>query len=329
MVCQNGMLLLYSTTMKLATMDIGSGTVRVLLAEVEGRHFHRVSIKRRITRLADCFAERRIDQESMRRTVDAVQEFAREARSFGAVEIRAACTGVTRRAANAGDFLAALREQAGLEPMVITGELEADISAHGAALELGFGEQPFMLMDIGGFSTEVAQVREGRIVQAVSLELGSVILAGRHLRNDPPTTAQLAACETQVRTTIRKKLKGLKESATNLGPLVGTAGTITNLLAMDLKMERYDPERINRGVLAATGIQKLFELMVSMPAEERLSIPGLEKGREDLLPAGAIICREIMHFFGVERLLVTEGGVLEGLAVFPEWPPPPDRVLTL
>jgi len=314
--------------MKLATMDIGSGTVRLLSAEVEGGQFHRLGVKRRITRLADGFAGKRITPESMRRTVEAAHDFAREARSFGAVEIRAACTGVTRRAANAGDFLAALREQAGLTPCVITGELEADISAHGAALELGFTDRPFMLLDIGGFSTEVALVREGRIAAAVSLELGAVMLAQQHLGDDPPTPAQLAACEAQVRMTMRKKLKKMSEAAAGAS-LVGTAGTVTNLLAMDLKMERYEPERINRGVLAAGAVMRLLALMVSMPTAERLAIPGLEKGREDLLPAGAIICREAMDFLGVQRMLVTEGGVLEGLALLPVWPPPAGVLLTL
>lgn len=313
--------------MKLATMDIGSGTVRVLLCRLTDGKFHREGVKRRITRLADNFAGGLIQEAPLARTLEAAIEFAREARAFGAGEIRVACTGVTRRASNAPDFLRELGEKAGLNPLVIAGELEAKISAMGAAVEKGFSEQPFYLLDIGGFSTEIARIRGGVPEAVVSLEIGAVALADRHFKNDPPTEAELAACLAEV--------KGIMPQAAHLraaepvGPLVGTAGTITNLAAIDMRMERYDPARINQAFLTARRVGDLLNLLVSMPAANRLSLPGLEKGREDVIPAGAVICREVMEYLGIARLLVTEGGLLEGLAVQPEWPPKDGVLLTL
>jgi exopolyphosphatase/guanosine-5'-triphosphate,3'-diphosphate pyrophosphatase len=312
--------------MKIATMDIGSGTVRVLMCRLEKGRYCTDQIKRRITRLADDFAGGRLHPVSLARTAAAARDLAREARSYGAVEIRAACTGVTRRATNAGEFLQALADDAGLDPVVIAGEFEAQLSAQGASSEAGLGDKPFVLIDIGGFSTEFAKIRGRDFAGAVSVEVGSVSLTDRHMKSDPPTPEQLAACAADVQAALGAldRLDGVA----SFGPPVGTAGTITTLAAIHLKMERYDPARLSGVVLTAPRIEELLALLVSMPAADRLSLPGLEKGREDLMPAGAIICREALQRLGAERLLVTEGGLLQGLALCPEWPPTEGRWLT-
>jgi exopolyphosphatase/guanosine-5'-triphosphate,3'-diphosphate pyrophosphatase len=309
--------------MKIATMDIGSGTVRVFMCRLEKDGYRVDGITRRITRLADGFAEGLIHPTALARTVAAARDLAREARAYGAVEIRAACTGVTRRAKNADAFLAALANDAGIDPVVIAGEFEAQLSARGAAAEVGLGDKPFVLIDIGGFSTEFAKIRGGDFAGAVSVEVGSVSLTNRHMKNDPPTPAQLEACAEDVRRNLAMldNLAGVE----SFGPPVGTAGTITTLAAVHLKMERYEPERINRSVLTAQEIDELLALFVSMPAVERLSLPGLEKGREDLMPAGTIICREGLRRLGADRILVTEGGLLQGLALHAKWPPTEGR----
>jgi len=312
--------------MKLATMDIGSGTVRVLMCHAEKGRYRREAVKRRITRLAEWFADGTIHPVAMDRTVAAARELAREARAFGAVEIRVACTGVARRAKNIDEYLARLTDEAGLDPVVIAGAFEAELSARGAGIESGLEDSPFILMDIGGFSTEVAQVRDRRLTGAVSMEIGAVMLTGKHFHNDPPTDQQLGACAQDVRAQL-SALASLGDLS-SFGPMVGTAGTITTLAAIDLKMERYEPERVNRHLLTEKRIDELLALFVSMTAADRLSLPGLEKGREDLMPAGTIICREIMAQAKIDRLLVTEGGLLEGIAVYPTWPPPEGRWLT-
>jgi exopolyphosphatase/guanosine-5'-triphosphate,3'-diphosphate pyrophosphatase len=305
--------------MKLATMDIGSGTVRALMCESAQPTLRDCVVRRRITRLADGFADGLIQPAALDRTVDAARDLAREARAFGVVEIRAACTGVVRRASNADVFLQALVDRAGLTPVLIDGEFEAQLSARGAASQVGLGDEPFVLLDIGGFSTELAMIQGGRFAGAVSVELGAVALTNKHFRDDPPTSAQLGACAAEARERAREydRLPELKV----FGPLVGTAGTITTLAAVDQKMERYDPSRINRHAMSVGRVRELLNLFVSMPAADRLALPGVEKGREDLMPAGTIICLEVMAHLGSYGLTVTEGGLLQGLALHDEWPP--------
>jgi exopolyphosphatase / guanosine-5'-triphosphate,3'-diphosphate pyrophosphatase len=313
--------------MKLATMDIGSGTVRVMLGHQEnGGRFERGSVHRTITRLADDFADGHIAASSMDRTVAAAKLLAQEARAFGAVEIRVSCTGVARRADNAAEFLSHLRDQAGLSPVLITGELEAAISSLGAATELGFLDRSFLLLDVGGFSTELAHVELGKVIGSISVDIGSVMLAQQYLESDPPTRTELNRCGGAVRTQL-EKLRVLGDLS-SVETLVGTAGSITNLAAMSLKMERYEPGRLNRVSLERAKIQDLIDLLVSMPAADRLALPGLEKGREDTLPAGGIIAREVLDFLSRPKLVVTEGGVLEGLAVWEAWPPGEGCLLT-
>lgn len=313
--------------MKTASMDIGSGTVRVLLGHRENGGCRRETVHRVITRLAEGFADELLSAASMARTVDAARRLAREARTFGAVEIRVSCTGVARRALNARDFLTALRDDAGLSPVLIEGELEAGLSSLGAALELAFTETPFLLLDIGGFSTEIGKIVDGCAHQATSIDVGSLALAQDFFHDDPPTRPQLLACERRVKDALVAKASA--DLLIGHGVLVGTAGSITNLAAMSLKMERYERGRLNRVRLSREKVQELLDLMVSMPAAARLALPGLEKGREDTIPAGAIICREVMDFLKADSLIVTEGGVLEGVAAWPEWPPERGALLTV
>jgi len=305
--------------MKIATLDIGSNTVRLLLGAVEQDALQREQVNRAITRLAGGFTDNRLHPEAIARTVDAVKEYARQARAFEAVEIRAVCTGVTRRANNAEYFLTELSEQAGLSVYLIDGNLEAGISALGGANEIGLTNQSFWLVDIGGFSTEIALVENAELERTVSLELGAVTLTETYLLSDPPTSTELAECRAHIERVLRQSPD--IPAAETVDTLVGTAGTITTLAAMDLKMERYEPYRLNRRMLDQEKIAELLSKMIAVPAVERLTMPGLEKGREDLIPAGALIAMAVLKHFGQDRMMVTEGGVLEGLALWSNWPP--------
>lgn len=305
--------------MKIATLDIGSNTVRLLLGELDKNHLQRETVRREITRLAGGFADGRFGKDVLDRTVQAVQRFAGEARSFEAVEIRPVCTGVTREVQDQHGFLKTLEVETGLQAIIIDGTLEAQIGALGAANEVGLVDEQFFMMDIGGFSTEIAFVAAGEPTEAISLELGAVALTEKYLGSDPPSAGELRDCKNAIRSAV-EQAAGLAKKATVPTTLVGTAGTVTTLAAMNLKMERYEPYRLNRRVLTVEIITDLLDRMLGMLAKSRLSMPGLEKGREDLMPAGVLICLTIMEALGVDRLLVTEGGVLEGLALWPKWP---------
>ncbi len=304
--------------MKIATMDIGSNTVRLLLGDVTDGKLRRDSVHRRITRLAGGFQAGRYQPVSFERTVKAVREFANQARAFGAVEIRAVCTGVTRKADDPYQFLRALLEEAGLTAVMIEGRLEAHVSSLGAVNEVGVKDEPMVLMDIGGFSTEFASILNTDLQDAISLELGAVALTERFLLADPPSNEQVMECTDTIRQVLR--VADLQKRFGAQPTLVGTAGTVTTLAAMDLRMERYEPYRLNRHRLSGLAIESLLAKMLGRPAIERLAMPGLEKGREDVIVAGGLICLTVLEHFNLEAMLVTEGGVLEGLAYWPHWP---------
>ena len=319
MICVFNFALLHSLAMKIATFDIGSATIRLLLGEVAEQKLKREAVKRQITRLGDGFSNGHLHPISLTRTLEAAHEFAREARSYGAAEIRAVCTGVARQMADPAALTRALSIEAKLDAYIIEGALEARISALGAANEVDLKQTPFLLMDIGGFSTEFILVEGSTFSRAISLDLGTVRLTEKHMRHDPPLPEEMEACAVEARQVLTQS-ELLQRSEAHSG-LVGTAGTVTTLAAMDLKMERYEPYRLNRHVLRTDTIRDLLHRLLSMPALDRLTIPGLEKGREDLMPAGAVICLEVLAQLGLDRMTVTEGGVLEGLALWPEWPP--------
>ena len=296
-------------------MDIGSNTVRILIAEGRGATLKRVSVQRKITRLSGGF-DGRLSARSMNRTLDAVREFTQNARESGITDIRAACTGVVRKASNKREFLDRLRLIDGVDSYLISSELEARLAAMGARHHLGPDTGDVLLVDIGGFSTELTVVKEapGR---SESFDIGVVSMTESVLKSDPPTEEQIAA----LRGIVAGALGEFFRSKTP-GVLVGIAGTPTTVAAVDLKLSKYDAARVHRYEIDGRRIEELFRELISLDSARRLKeFPGLEKGREDLLPAGIVIIQEIMKMGRYERLVVSEGGLLDGLLLTPDWPP--------
>ncbi|MCC6157232.1 MAG: hypothetical protein IT350_04205 [Deltaproteobacteria bacterium] len=297
-------------------MDIGSNTVRVLLADGEGGALRRVEVRRRITRLAGGFSGR-LDPASVRRTVDAAREFSRFAIDGGASTVRAACTGVVRRADDRSAFLAALHELPGLAPCVISGNTEARLSAMGAAHHLGDEVPELLLIDIGGFSTELVVVTGGEVRRRRSFDLGVVTVTEGFLKNDPPTPDQIAAVDGVIENGIREFFDEPVPDT-----LVGIAGTATTLAAMDLRLVPYEGSKVHRHRVSATALDALYGQLIGLPASERVgALPGLEKGREDLIVAGFRIVRTVMRLGGFDALMVSEGGLLDGILMADDWPP--------
>jgi len=298
----------------LASIDIGSNTLRLLIAErvVQGP-IKPARLARRITRLGERFLPSKILQRAaMARSIAALREFAALMAEHRVQDYLAGATAVVREAGNGAEFLRRVEEEAGISVRLLSGTEEAQVALQGAASVISSGDVPLALFDIGGGSTEVIRQTAGgsRAVESASLPIGVVHLTETFLPDDPPG---LDAC-TRLASHVRGILEAVQFSAPMEGLLwVGTAGTVTTLAAMYLELERYDPARINGVLLERPWLVDLHTRLAGMRIAARRGIVGLEPGREDIILAGALVTLELMEKFRFSQLTVSDAGLLEGL----------------
>ncbi len=311
--------------MKRASIDIGTNTVRLLIAEVEDGSIEPVLIKRAITRLGGGYTEKNgISAEAKERTVKVLEEFATVMEAEGVETATISATSVMRRASNSDEIIGEVLERTGLEIEIITGETEARFSMLGVFSVLLQGERAqgtSLTIDIGGGSTEFIASNGNEIKGLWSMELGVVHLSEEYLKSDPPTADELAEMEAEIEGVFgvlkaQMKADGVdpESYSTGAGALfIGTAGTITTLAAIELGMEEYDPERINNYRLGVQGVEGIFTHLKRLKIAERMRILSIEKGREDLIVAGTAVALGAMRAFGFKEMVVSDAGLLEGL----------------
>lgn len=257
----------------------------------------------------------RLDPEALARTLDVIAGYCRRARALGAERIRVAATSAVRDASNRDEFVAGVRIRAGTEPEIISGQREAGLSFLGGThgLDTASIPGPYLVQDIGGGSTEfVLGSRPGHAEQAISTQMGSVRLTERLVRADPPSAEDLAALRTEVDRVLDdvERAIPIRDAHT----LVAVAGTATTLQAMVLGLDRYDPDRIHRSWLARADVERTLTDLAGMNHAERAAISVMAPGRGDVIVAGAVILARVMERFGLDRALVSETDILDGLA---------------
>jgi exopolyphosphatase/guanosine-5'-triphosphate,3'-diphosphate pyrophosphatase len=298
---------------RLATLDLGTNTVRLLVVDAVGPTWRPVSEAQRVTRLGEGQAGAgRLLDGPMRRTVDATAELAGQARRLGATAIRVVATSAVREAANRAEFVARVRAATGLEVLVVSGEDEGRLAVTGVAAGLPELGGTLVLFDIGGGSTEVARSEGGRCLSAVSLPLGVVALAERFGDRGRAEPGRLWA----MRREVDRRLAGAlprEISAPPRPPLVGTAGTVTTLAALDLGLARYDGGRVQGHRLGRPAVERLLLRLADLTAAEREALPCVEAGRGDLLVPGAAVCLAILDRLERESFLVSDRGLREGI----------------
>ncbi|MGZ8605310.1 MAG: Ppx/GppA phosphatase family protein, partial [Actinomycetota bacterium] len=264
-----------------------------------------------ITRLGqDVDRTGRLAPDALERTVAVLARYTRRARALHAERIRVAATAAVRDAANREEFEAAVREHAGSDLEVITGEQEAGLSFLGATRGLD-APAPYLVLDIGGGSTELV-VGGDRPEAAMSIQMGSVRLTERFVENDPPAPDELEA--------MRAFVLGRLDEAEAIVPaseartLVAVAGTTTTVQAMSLGLAHYDPEAIHRTRLSLAEAERILADLASMTTAERDALPVMAKGRADVIVAGVEVLVSVMRRFGFEDALVSETDILDGLA---------------
>ena len=298
---------------RLATVDLGTNTVRLLVVEAAGGRWRTLHQTQRVTRLGEGQAAAgRLLPEPMRRTAAAVTEFAQAARRLGATRLRIVATSAVREAANRAEFVAALEAQAGEPVEVVSGEEEARLALQGVASGLPDLGESFVLFDIGGGSTEFVRARAGRAAAAVSLRLGVVPLAEAWSEPGPVRWDRFA----QMRAGIERQLAAEVPptiAAAGAGELVGTAGTVTTLAALDPGLAAYDADRVNGHRLTRAAVERALARLGGLPVADRGRLPCLEPGRADLIIPGIAICLAALARFGREQLVVSDRGLREGL----------------
>ncbi|MFQ5586161.1 MAG: exopolyphosphatase [Thermodesulfobacteriota bacterium] len=308
-----------------ASIDIGTNTVRLLIADVENDGtLTPVAVERAITRLGGGYREERgIAPDAIERTVNALNGFAGSIERYCIDGVHAVATSVVRRAKNRDDFTRRVRESAGIDIAVIGGDEEARLSTLGVLSILDDRRGRSFIVDIGGGSTEYIAVVGGEVAGTWSLEMGVVHLTERYLKGDPPEEGELREMEGE----IDGNLEGLKGEIEAEGidfslycgsagaRFIGTAGTVTTIAAIDQNLSRYTPERVNNYRIDRSRIEAHYHRLASQTLEERRAIPSLERGREDLIIAGASIVLETMKMFGFDEMTVSDSGLLEGILI--------------
>ena len=248
----------------------------------------------------------------MARTITTVAEFCQTAKALAAQEILIVATSAVRDARNRQDFLERVQRVTGFPVSVVPGEEEARLALLGALHGLAALSGSLLLFDIGGGSSEFILARERQFAAAISLRLGVVSLAERYATAEPVNRARYAEMDREIRSRLAA---GLADFSRDSRPdhLVGTAGTVTTLAALDLGLQAYDPERVQGHVLERRRIEQLLARLVALTAAARAELPCLPPGRADVIVPGIAICLAAMDHFAFQSVIVSEFGLREGI----------------
>ncbi|MGH2671870.1 MAG: DUF501 domain-containing protein [Actinomycetota bacterium] len=302
---------------RVAAIDQGTNSTRLLVLEPRAPGEEPLELARdmRITRLGkDVDRTGRLAPESIGRTLGVVASFARRARALHAERLRLGATSAVRDASNKEELFGPLRKEIDGEPEVIDGEREAALSFLGGTRGLDPDGGPFLLIDIGGGSTELVFGREPGVAEhAISTRIGSVRLTERIRPSDPPSEEDLRAFTAEAESELARVEEAVP--VRDARTLVAVAGTATTLQACAIGLERHDPDLIHRSILTLADAERTVRDLAAMDNEERAAIPVMPKGRGDVIVAGATILVDAMRRFGFGEALVSETDILDGLAL--------------
>lgn len=303
--------------MRVAVVDIGTNSTRLLVAEVDAETGRLTELDRRstVTRLG-VGVERtgRLSDEGMARVFAALDEYSAAIDALGAERRIAVLTSATRDAANGPAFTARVREDHGLEARTIPGEEEARLSFLGATSERDPADpRAIVVLDIGGGSTEFIVGRGHDVGFHVSTQIGVVRLSERHLHTDPPAAAELAALAADARAGFAAAIPAEVRAGVDL--MIAVAGTATSMASIDQALEPYDPERVDGYTITLAACEAIGARLAAIPEAERRDTPGLHPDRAPTIVAGTVLITEAMKTFGLAAAEVSEHDILHGVAL--------------
>jgi exopolyphosphatase / guanosine-5'-triphosphate,3'-diphosphate pyrophosphatase len=293
---------------RVAAVDCGTNSVRLLVADVAGDEKVDVHREMRVVRLGEGVDRTGLlSPAAIDRTRAALFDYAALCRELGVERTRMVATSATRDAGNRAEFVAMVQEVLGVEPEVVSGAEEAALSFDGATRGLPGG--PFLVVDIGGGSTELV-VGDRSVEAAVSLDVGCVRLTERHLHGDPPTADEVARARGDVEAALAAAPVPAERARTSLW----LAGSATTVAAHALQLEEYDSERLHLARLTAEQVGAACEDLLAMPRARRAALPYMHPGRIDVIGAGALVMATLVELTGQTEVRVSEADILDGTA---------------
>lgn len=302
---------------RVAAIDCGTNSIRMLIADIYPERSILTDLVRlmRIVRLGEGVDHTgRLAEAAIDRTIVALREYAELIEEHSPAVVRMVATSATRDAENSAEFTRRVKEVLSVEPEVVTGDEEATLSFTGATRELAEGhEQPFLVTDIGGGSTEFVVGAAGTtIAPHISVNIGCVRLTERHLHSDPPTAAEIAAATADIDGALDRVAASVP--VTDAKTLVGLAGSVTTIAGIALGLRHYDSARIHHSRIARAQVHEIAGQLLAQTRAERAAIPVMHPGRVDVIGAGALILDRIMARFDFAEVLVSEHDILDGIA---------------
>jgi exopolyphosphatase/guanosine-5'-triphosphate,3'-diphosphate pyrophosphatase len=297
---------------RVAAIDCGTNSIRILIADISGGKFKEVLRDMEIVRLGQGVDENKsFHLDAINRTLAAVEKFKNQLAGKGVEKIRFCATSATRDAANRDLFIDGVRQILGVEVEVIPGEEEARLSFNGATKELLQSDAPFLVVDIGGGSTEFVYGNK-EVEFAKSVDIGCVRMSERHLKSQPVEMSQVAQAIIDIDKAIAQAAAVVPISTAKT--LVAVAGTATTIAAAALDLETYDRYAIHLSRIPAEKVHKVSAAFQAMTKSEISKLGFMHPGRVDVITAGSLVLSRVMAATGATEFVASESDILDGMA---------------
>ncbi len=298
--------------MRVAAIDCGTNSIRLLIADIDGSNFREITREMEVVRLGQGVDKTgAFHPDAIARTLAAVDKYAAEIARRGVEKIRFCATSATRDATNRALFIDGVKERLGIEPEVIAGEEEAALSFQGATKDFDKSEGPFLVIDIGGGSTEFVFGIDS-VEFARSMNIGCVRMSERHFTGDQPDPGQIASAIEDIDEAIRQAAKTVP--ITEAKTVIMVAGTATTVAAAALDLLAYDRYAIHLARISAQRAHEISQSLLRQTREQRAAHSYMHPGRVDVIGAGSLVLDRIMVASGAKEFVASESDILDGMA---------------
>ena len=298
--------------MRVGVIDCGTNSIRLLIADIDGNNFREVTRQMQVVRLGQGVDEtNQFHPDALERTFAAVDLYAAELARRGVEKIRFCATSATRDATNRNIFIDGVKERLGIEPEVISGDEEARLSFAGATREFNRTDGPFLVVDIGGGSTEFV-LGTDTVDSAISVNIGCVRMTERHFHNDPPTADEVSIARSDIQNAI--DIASASVDIKSAKTLVCVAGTATTVAAAALNLPEYDRHAIHLSRISADQVLEVSNNFLAMTRDERAALGYMHPGRVDVITAGSLVLSKIVKATGAKEFVASENDILDGMA---------------
>jgi exopolyphosphatase/guanosine-5'-triphosphate,3'-diphosphate pyrophosphatase len=300
-----------------ASIDVGSNTLRLLIAEVRDNRIIDIYSDRRITRLGNFVSQTgMLQDDNMDSSLSALAEFSSIISGYGVIQVKAVGTSALREASNSSVFSKKVLDTTGITIEVISGQKEAELTLAGllASFPCSAFQTPHsaFIVDIGGGSTEWILYRDKHLIDTGSVPAGVIKLTQKHIKTDPVSEDDMQEMNREIISALNTIRENIGKQVDKHTQLIGTGGTFTTIASIDIGLDTYSREKIHLHTVSLDRLQDMNKNLAALPLEERKKVKGLEPERADLIIPGIQFTISIMRIFGFDKLTISDYGLLEG-----------------